>query len=78
MLGKIRIENASENKDEISQRWNVYLDDVDISRFVRRANGLSIQWVDGIPRVFVELLGALELPDEIKALISVYIDKEDE
>lgn len=76
MLGKIRIENASENKDKISLRWNIYLDDVDISKFVRASNGLSIQWVNGLPRIFVELIGALELPDEIKAVISVY--KEDE
>ena len=48
----------------------VFIDDVDVSRFIER-------WViildvhDGIPQVIATLRGGMDLPEELKAYITV-------
>lgn len=70
MMGKIKIEKIGE-KDRPSIRYRIFLDDIDISRFVK-LGGISIQFTDGLPVVKLEMIGALELPDDIQALVEIY------
>lgn len=71
MPGKIRINT---NGHAVAKMWSVYLDDVDISRFVR---GIDISTVAGqLPQVRLGIVGHLELPDEMQALVTIYQEKE--
>lgn len=58
-----------ETKGSLHPRdWRVFLNDQDISRFVA---GVEVRGnvVDPAATVHLTLLGALELPDELKALV---------
>ena len=71
MLGTIRIEQDEPGVDIMKQR--IYLDDKDISRFVR---GYTIHGYVGTPTVVhLECVGFLELPEEIQAVISAQEEK---
>lgn len=70
-LGKISIrlrENVAYPYN--TKNWLIYLDDVEISQFVRR---ITIEAEAGmaLPNVSMELFGNVELPSELKAYISV-------
>ena len=67
MTGKIRVDT---NGQAVAKYWNIYLDDIDISNFVA---GLSISTTVGnLPRVHLDIVGYLELPNEIEGLVEIY------
>lgn len=70
MAGKIRIDT---NGHAVAKMWSIYLDDVDISRFV---TGLDVHIVVGkLPMVNLNIVGHLELPNEVQALVTIYQEK---
>lgn len=73
MLGKVRIDT---NGSAIAKRWKIYLDDADISRFVKGIN-FSVT-VGDIPRVSLEIVGQLIMPDDLRAIIETYSLESDE
>jgi hypothetical protein len=70
VLGKIKVE--TDNTTPLVKRWRVYLDNQDITRYVR---GLDIHAAVGdVATVDLHLIGALELPGEIHALATAQQD----
>ena len=65
--GKIRI-----TYHESKNRFNLFVDDIDISRYATSVK-IEMTAVD-IPQVWVKLVGRIEIPDDIKAMITVEND----
>lgn len=74
MNGKIRIQRRAGALSHEPKWYQVFLDDMEITRFVRSID-VSFRF-DGLPKVKLELIGIVELPDEIEAAISVYRHEE--
>ena len=70
-LGKIKIQ-SSQNDSPATKFFRVLLDDVDISHFVKYGS-LSVDFSNGVPVVRCELIGQVEMPDEIKAVVELYL-----
>ena len=71
-LGKVRIDTHGHT---VATNWQVFLDDVDISKFVK---SISISAPAGeVPSVQLYVIGALELPEVITAYIEIVDEKAD-
>ncbi len=68
----MRIIRIETNGSILPREWRFFLGDVEISGFVSSVNiGLDM---DSLPSISVTLVGKLELPDEIKGLVTVFVE----
>ena len=74
MLGTIRIEQ--EQPSAIGKNMRVYLDDKEISHFVRQID-ISVG-VDFANQVTLHCVGYVELPEELQAYIEVVVPTKDD
>lgn len=70
MIGKIKLVKGH------NLQYSLFLDDVDISKYTRSID-IKIG-VNEIPRVTVELIGLVEIPDEVLASIEIYKSEDED
>ena len=71
-LGRIRVETANKLESPHTKYWRIFLDEQDVSHFVRSIN-IHADVASDLPVIDLEIVGFVEFPDEIQALIKLYL-----